>query len=248
MTLRLNGDRLSAQMCDTSDELETNRSWLEAFRAGHPEALSRVYRRYYPEVIRFLRRGFHFSSGGRACQYFGAKTAFELEDYLQEIFVRAFADKARRNYDGITPYMAYVLTIGKNLIVDDFRRKERGMISFGWVPVERPAEPSMNVDVAPDDPAELAERREFAQLVEQTVAALPPREHQIYRLRFLEELEHKEIARRTGYSVAKVKTSEERIRKMFFKNMRAQGHLEGYEERNRGWLRLVRRTPYMSRT
>ena len=71
------------------------------------------------------------------------------------------------------------------------------------------------------------------------MAELPRREQEIYRLRFVDELEHAEISDRTGLSPSKVKTSELRIRKAFFRALRAQGLLEGYEETPRGWLRRV---------
>lgn len=224
------------------EDLETDREWLDQFKNGVPEALSRVYRRYSPDIIRLLRHGFSFRSQGRSCRFYGTKSAFELEDYLQETFTRAFSSKARWGYDGVTPYSVYIMSIGKNLIVDDYRRKERAMVSFGWPPVEwSQVAPLLNdLEMRVDGPDEIAETREFMALVESTVAALAPRERWVYRLRFIEEMEHREIAQITGYSVAKVKTSEERIRKLFFRNMREQGHLEGYEEGKRGWLRFYR--------
>ena len=244
----VSGFRKDDTVKGVDEDLELDRDWLERFRTGDPDALGRVYRRYGPDLARFLRKGFRFTSGGRPCQYYGAQSTFELEDYLQEIFARAFTERARWGYDGLTPFTGYILGIAKNLVIDDFRRKERAMVSFGWVPPERPdegarerpSEPLGGVYARSGDPREDAERMQLAETVRVTIESLAERERVVYQLRFVEELEHKEISSQTGYSVSQVKTSEERIRRLFFQNLRQRGLLEGYEERKRGWLRFTR--------
>lgn len=227
--------------------LEDDRAWLDAFRRGDRAALARVYRSYVDGVAGLLRRGFEFSSGGRACRFRGVRSEAELEDRVQEVFARALSERARLAYDGLTPYRAYLNTIARNLVIDDFRRAERRMVAFTWEPpdrptegsTERPSEPLGGLFAPSGDPAEDLTRRQLAATIEATVGALPPREQSVYRLRFVEELEHADIATRTGLTPAKVKTSEARIRRAFFHALRRQGHLEGYEERPRGWLRRI---------
>lgn len=228
--------------------LDGDRALLERFRQGDPAALLTVYRAYAPGVARLLRRGFEFRSDGRACRFHGARTTFELEDRLQEVFARAFRPRARAAYDGLTPYAAYIAQIAKNLVIDDFRRKERALVSYSWeLPerpaegaVERPSEPLDGLFTPSGDPQADAERKELGAVVEAVVERLGPREAAVFRLRFLEGLEHAEIAARTGHSVSKVKTSEERIRKAFFRALHARGFFEGYAEERRGWLRRAR--------
>ncbi|MBI2374943.1 MAG: sigma-70 family RNA polymerase sigma factor [Deltaproteobacteria bacterium] len=223
-----------------------DRKLLDRFRRGDRAALDAVYRAYARELASFLRNGFSFSSGGRACRFRGATSHFDLEDRLQETFGRAFAEPARMGYDGVSPYKAYLITIARNLVIDEFRRKERALTDcFAEVP-EGPNEPVAASDPilgrahASGRPDQDAESAELAGLVRGFRDGLPEREREIYRLRFEEELEHGDIARKTGLSPSKVKTSEKRIRTGFFELMRARGYFAGFEQTEGGWLRFVR--------
>lgn len=75
---------------------------------------------------------------------------------------------------------------------------------------------------------------ELSTLVERFKHGLPERERLIYELRFETLLEHKAIAQRLRLSDSKVKTSEQRIRKQFFKFMRKNGYFRGYEQEGAG--------------
>ncbi|MEO1233855.1 MAG: sigma-70 family RNA polymerase sigma factor [Myxococcota bacterium] len=230
-------------------ELERDRALLVAFRAGEPEALTRVYRAFAPEIAKLLTGGFSFSSGGRDCRFHGARTTFELEDRLQEVFARAFSERARLGYDGLGPYGAYLRAIARRVVIDDFRRKERAMVSFSWEPperaaegaAERPSDPLLGLFAPSADPEQDALRREMAEVVTEVVSELGAREQRVYRLRFVAERDHAFISAETGLSPSKIKTSEERIRKAFFSALRRRGYLEGWhQEEQRGWLRPFR--------
>lgn len=224
-----------------------DRSLLEGFRRGEPAALMQVYHRYVGRVAGLLRGGFSFESGGRRCQFHGTRSAFDLEDRVQEVFARAFSERARMAYDGLSSYEAYLLTIARNLIIDDFRRKERALVEYSIELPESAAErPSPAFDPLhghlslSGDPHDDVGRAELVQLVQRFEADLPAREREVYRLRFVEELEHKDIADMTGLSPSKIKTSEQRIRTRFFEFMQAHGYFAGYVQQERGWLRWMR--------
>jgi RNA polymerase sigma factor (sigma-70 family) len=225
-----------------------DRRLLEGFRRGEPEALVRVYRHAVPRVAGLLKGGFGFESGGRRCQFHGTRSAFDLEDRVQEVFARAFSERARLAYDGLSSYEGYVLGIARNLIIDDFRKKERALVEYS-IELPEPA-PGLRPGTAFDpllghlspsgDPHEDLGRAELVGLVRRFAEGLPHREQEVYRLRFVEELEHRDIAHRTGLSPAKIKTSEQRIRARFFEFMQAHGYFTGYVQEERGWLRWVR--------
>ncbi len=216
--------------------LVENRELLDRFRRGEPEALGEVFRAYAESVGKTLRLGFDFQSGGRQCRFHGVRTEFDLEDRLHDVFARAFADKARLSYDGLTSYATYLRTIAKNLIIDDFRRRERALTDYSIELVESAPAPTTE---SAGDPEKDASSQELGRLVAGFEASLSDRERTIYQLRFREELEHKEIVKKTGLSESQVKTSEKRIRQMFFEFMRQHGYFEGYQQDRRGWLRSL---------
>ncbi len=49
----------------------------------------------------------------------------ELEDLIQEVFVRAFSEKGRLAYDGLRDYEPYICTIARNLLIDRARKQGR---------------------------------------------------------------------------------------------------------------------------
>ena len=75
--------------------LAKNKELQEAFREGTRESMDEIYRHYSPGVQRFLRNGFTFRSGGGHCYFKGIKTNDDLNVAVQEVFRRAFEDRAR---------------------------------------------------------------------------------------------------------------------------------------------------------
>lgn len=225
-----------------------DRQLLDGFRRGDQQALAKVYRHYAPAVAGFLRAGFSFDSGGRRCRFHGARSQFELEDRLHDVFGRAFSESARLGYDGLSPYKSYLFTITRNLIIDDFRKKEHALLEYSFEAVEEAVQPTGGTATDPTrgllalsgDPRHDAENAQLLALVNEWKKGLPTREQEVYRLRFEEELEHKDIADRTGLSASKVKTSEQRIREGFFDFMQRHGYFDGYVKEGRGWLRFLR--------
>lgn len=225
-------------------QLEDDRALLEGFRKGTAEALQKVYECYFPGVANYLRFGFSFTSGGRSCRYRGTRSTFDIEDKLHDVFARAFTERARLSYDGISPYGIYLRTIARNLIIDDFRKKEHALLDYHFEDLPEPSGSDAGaydfVAKAHLNPEEHAEQAQIEALVQRFTGELPTRERTIYALRFEQGLEHQDIMERTGISVAKVKTSEERIRVRFFRFMRKKGYFSDYQQNKGGWLSSLR--------
>ena len=202
--------------------LEEDRQLLEAFRRGERRALERVYRLHVGGVARFLQGGFTFSSAGKTVRFAGTTSRFQLEDWVHEVFVRAFRDQARAQYDGFRPYGPYLARIARNLVVDELRRKEHKLRQhFDELP-----EPSDVADFGPapaPSPERVVQERQFAQHVASFVEKLPERERRVYELRFVEGLDQRDVATRVGLSPSKVKTSERRIRSGFLSFLELHG-------------------------
>lgn len=221
--------------------LVENRPLLDGFRRGDTAALTQVYSAYAPAIAAFLRGGFNFQSGGKSCRFKGARSEFDLEDRLHDVFGRAFSESARLAYDGLTPYKSYLFTIARNLVIDDFRKKEHALTEYAIEDApatsDDASEPLLGHVAQTGEPHRDNESAELVALVKQFKESLAEREREIYVMRFEEELEHKDIAVRTGLSPSKIKTSEGRVRVLFFEFMKRHGYFTGYSQDRRGWLR-----------
>lgn len=205
--------------------LESDRELLEGFRRGDRRALDRVYRGYAGELVAFLKGGFTFRSGDQTLSYRGTQSTFQIEDWLHEVFLRAFSESARAQYDGLRPYGAYLKMIARNLVLDELRRKEHRV----RVEVEVLPEPGEAGDFElqrPCSPEDLAEQSQLQDHIDDFIAQLPPREQEVYRRRFREGFDQKDVARDTGISISKVKTSEKRIREGFLAYLIEKGWLD----------------------
>ncbi len=205
--------------------LDTDRLFLDAFRQGQRWALARVYSDHVDEVTRFLRLGFTFPSRGATVRFRGVDSAFQLEDWVHDVFMRAFSESARLQYDGLRPYGPYLQRIARNLVIDELKRKEHALRAY----VEELPEPTASAEYAAEAPvsAESAlQRQQLRAHVRAFVDGLPERERTVYRLRFVEGREQQDVARAAGLSVSKVKTSERRIRLGFEEHLRDLGWLD----------------------
>ena len=229
--------------------LATDRKLLEGFRRGCPEALSRVYREYSPQIVQVLRHGFTFSAAGKAKRFRGVQSAYDLDDLLQEIFLKAFSDKVRQGYDGISPFAPYLKTIARNHLIDILRKKNLEDLVLDNE--DASAEPRA-VTANPSDPlrAEVQgtgapssdlETVEIAKLVQAFVRTLSARELVVYEKRFLEGLGLEQTSSLCALSISQIRTSEKRIRLAFFSYMRKSGYFEGYVQNEKGVLSRIER-------
>lgn len=161
---------------------------LARFRAGERPALEEVYFAYVDIVAYVVRQTFR-----------GAEAA----DLIQETFTRAFAERARLAYDGLRPYKPFVLTICRNLVVDEARKRGRELV------VEEPPE-TLPADGAHDpewaDPATVA-------AVERYIAGLEPKLRALYEERYVKDRSQNEAAAALGLTRQKVRTLEDKLRR-----------------------------------
>jgi len=187
---------------------------LERFRAGDRAALAEVYRFYFQDILQLARRGFVTRGGVRAL---GIGRAADRLDFVQDVFVKAFADAARYGYDGLRPYRPFLLQIARNLRVDQLRQAGRDpslvvlAARFRW---------NQDFDDPPDRPGEssAAEATEtdlhWQRLVSETVGFLGSLETEVQtiaRLRFVEDLSQADVAERLGITRRRVRTLEGRL-------------------------------------
>jgi RNA polymerase sigma factor (sigma-70 family) len=182
---------------------------LRRFRAGERDALSRVYQFYFDDVYRLAQHGFVTSDGRR-----GGRIEAEADrlDFVQDVFVKAFASEARLSYDGARPYRPFLLRIARNVRVDLARRAGREptqgkAANCDYLRIDE------LVELGTAIPAPEASLH-WQQLVEQTAAIVGGLEadvRDVARLRFSEELSQVEVASRLGTTRRHVRTLEGRL-------------------------------------
>jgi hypothetical protein len=92
---------------------------LGSFRVGQREALERVYRSHIRFVERYLR------AMARARGLIELSQSSVVADLIQDVFVRAFATRARLSYDGVRDYGGYLGAIARNCFIDLLRTRGR---------------------------------------------------------------------------------------------------------------------------
>lgn len=207
--------------------LVERRELLDRFKRGERAALEEVYRHHAPDVAAFLQRGFTFSSQGRSMRFSGYTQPFDLDNAVQETFVRAFKETARLGYDGLSPYKNYLLGIARNLVVDELRGREVAMTPF----IEKLDEPH-SASTGEVAPAKTGEQellhRELGQLYEAFVARLDARDRTFFRHRFEEQRTQVDAGEQSGLSHMQARTLEKKLRKQFLEFMQSNGYLETY--------------------
>lgn len=185
-----------------------DRPLLERFRRGDRAALTAVYERYVDDVATLARRGFTMESSGHV--YVRGATGDGERELVQDTFLRAFAEKARLAYDGISPYRPYLLRITKNLMIDRFRAArattsldaDEGVGDLDALLVA-------NAELPGTDPVRL----DWAAQLEATrayLATLDAEARRIVTLRFEDELSQEQVATQVGCTRRKVRSVEDR--------------------------------------
>ncbi|MFC1612217.1 RNA polymerase sigma factor [Myxococcota bacterium] len=200
------------------------------FRGGDPEALAQVYNEYLRPVFAHLSRGFMIESKGRKIWFSGFSDPLDLDDTVQEVFVRAFQEQARLAYDGLRPYLNFLLTIARNLVIDKLRR-QTGRPG----PLTESQGVLRHIGARPPQPDQMAESREIDAEVEAFIGGLTDSEREIFDTRFLQALSVEDTARALSISEYKVKRTEKSLRKRFFHAMRRKGYFDGCDLKHT-WL------------
>ncbi|MCB9556373.1 MAG: sigma-70 family RNA polymerase sigma factor [Deltaproteobacteria bacterium] len=217
-----------------------DRPLLEAFRRGDREALETVYEEYAPLVASFLARGFTFVSKGRQMHFRGYHQPFDLENTLHETFARAFGERARLAYDGLTPYRRYVIAIARNLVLSELRIRELALSQLVTVddgePLEAVFDSMSEAPVGTTPPEEGGAEgayllRELASLYQQFVDQLEPNQRVFFVARFEDGMTQVESGRCAGLSHMQSRSLEKKLRRQFLRFMQNHGYLERCSDR-----------------
>jgi RNA polymerase sigma factor (sigma-70 family) len=193
--------------------LEDQLDLWHRFREGDPAALGRVYEDYRGEVRRLAKRGFTLK-GARLLRIPGLRDQEALNDTVQEVFTKAFSERARRAYDGQRPYAPYLLQITRNVRIDQERRRWREVLVADWLspPPEASAKLAFPLITPREQTPEGMLCRERTRLkILLLLASLDPALQRLYALRFVEELSQDQAARQMSVTRRHARTLEKRV-------------------------------------
>lgn len=160
---------------------------VEAARQGAEWAWTRLYRDASPTVLRYLR----------------ARGAREPEDLLGDVFVQVVRNISRFD-GGEAEFRAWVVTIARNRLTDDWRRRGRNP----------EAAPLDDVLAREEDPAGDAEEDAMRRLADDRVravlAGLTPQQRDVMLLRIFGRLTIDEVAAAIGKRPGAVKSIQTR--------------------------------------
>lgn len=189
--------------------LGESESRLQRFRAGDNELLAQAYQVYARDLEAFLRakvadnRGFRLSS---------AKC--DVHDVLQETFLRAFSDAARLRYDESRPFAAYLRSIARNYLVDQYRSQLRHLRSLQSESQRLPMHASSVED-------EIETRRKRA-MCRCFAESLDERQRVVFGL-LLGICSRRQVAQATGYTPYQVRKFERELQDQLRKCLKGGG-------------------------
>jgi RNA polymerase sigma factor (sigma-70 family) len=185
------------------EPLESDRSWVAAFKRGDRAALARVFSTYADDVARQVR-------ATRVAEH-------DVESLVHDVFVKAFAEKARLGWDGLRPFGAWLNTLTRNVLVDRARRERR-------LDPRAPDDMPVLVDDRPDAAAH-HDDRELTAALQAFRATLDDDEHRLFATRFAAGQSLAQTAKSLGWSEIRVRKVDTGLRARLLDALQAAGFL-----------------------
>lgn len=156
-----------------------------------------AYRNHGPAILAYLK----------------SRTRPEIaEDLLQETFVRAI--RAGEIPEKLRPYL---LTIAHNLMINTYRKKRIPLFSEVGEGHDSPVARTVSEEQSPEKNADLSR---LQMMLDDAISQLSQDQRRAFQLAVLEQQPYKEVARRTGWSLSRVKTNIFRARQSTINHLR----------------------------
>ena len=85
---------------------------VDQAKSGNPEAFAKLYDAYVERVTRYV--------------YFRVSEANDTEDLVSQVFLKAWENLERYKI-GSSPFIAWLYTIARNLVIDHYRTKKNAL-------------------------------------------------------------------------------------------------------------------------
>jgi RNA polymerase sigma-70 factor (ECF subfamily) len=167
---------------------------VERARLRDPEAFAELYDRHVARVYRHV--------------YYLVGNLGEAEDLTAQAFLQAWEAIDRYQIRGV-PFVSWLLRIGHNLGVSHLRsRRDKAQLPEGLVD-----------DGPRRNPEEVAQQHADEEQVREAILQLKDEQRQVIILRFVEDLDYREVSQIVGKSVAAVRVIQHRALKNLRKKM-----------------------------
>ena len=153
-----------------AEDQRSDTDLIEAWKGGEEAAATELVYRHGKPLARFL---------GAA----GAGVREDIEDLVQETFVRAF--RRIETFRGGSSFRTWLMTIGSNVLKDAWRKRKRGRV----IPLD-----DREIVDGSSDPHGDAVAGDLALRVSRCVQALPRLQRDVFLLRAQQGLDYEEIA------------------------------------------------------
>lgn len=151
---------------------------------GKAEAFGHLYDRYLQRVYRHI--------------YYRVGNISDSQDLAQEVFLRAW--RAIPQYRSMgKPFSAWLFTIAHNLVKDHYRRRK------GTSPLEE-----LNEEAFPTQPDKEAEAYADKDEIRRCLVYLSPEQQQVLCLRFIDDLDCREVASIMGKKEGAIRVLQHR--------------------------------------
>ena len=146
---------------------------------GDKKAFDEIYGLFHKKIYSF-------------CTTYGLPVE-DAEEITQEVFVKLWIN--RKNIDSGRSLNAYLYKIGKNIIIDEFKKKIKAQATQVY---------QMSLIVPSNNVEEVMDYNDLKNIVDETLLFLPERRREVFELSRNKGLSHKEIAEELGISVKTV--------------------------------------------
>lgn len=190
--------------------LQQSQERLERFRRGDRQILAQIYQIYGPKVMQRLALAVDFDQG-----------PYELDDLVQETMLRAFSAALRKKYDGLRPYLPFLLGIALRIRYEHRCKQQR------WAAMQRRVDQYTNVaqreqqHVLPPD--SLVMQEQLQQLYQRFVAGLSELDRTVLKSRFVEELPRRQVRANVQLSPMQLRTREKSLKRRLYRELVAAG-------------------------
>ena len=149
---------------------------LRLLISGNEDSLQHIFERYYSTVLSFMIRQ--------------CRTEEDAEDLTQEVFLKLW--NGRNNLSEVASLKAYLFTMSRNTFIDHLRKRVNQIV------FEKVNENLSLLDDVDND------EQDLINTIYILAQQLPPKQLEVFKLRWIEGLSRKEIAERMEISVVTV--------------------------------------------
>jgi RNA polymerase sigma-70 factor, ECF subfamily len=183
---------------------------VEKARAGSKLAFEQLADLFHNDIFRMV--------------YFRTRSQMDAEDLTQDIFIQAFRSLSK--LDSVDRFKSWLFSIAMNR-VRDFHRRKKLQRFFGMSSDSRMENQQELGAADKPDPLDIMIRRDFWEKVEMTLNGFPAMEREVFILRFMDQLEIKEISQVLKKNQSTVKTHLYRALRKFRNSSPILQYLQG---------------------